>query len=135
MRRKGFTLIELMIVVVIIGALAAMVVPKLSNIISPSKVKIALGDLATIAQGLQRFEIDCERFPTNDEGLTSLLTKPSNAAGWAGPYLTSSPKDPWSNVYMYSNPGIRGENKDYDVWSMGPDGKDGTADDVIRGKK
>jgi general secretion pathway protein G len=124
-----------MIVCVIIGALAAMVVPRLSDIIRPNKNRIALGDLATIAQGIQRFEIDCERFPTNDEGLNVLLTKPSNAAGWAGPYFSSGLKDPWGNAYMYRTPGTGENNKDYDIWSMGADGKDGTADDVIRGKK
>lgn len=128
MKREGFTLIELMIVVVIIGALAAMVAPKLSGLIGKSKNEIAKGDLSVISGALDRFEVDNERFPTTDEGLNALMTKPGNAPNWNGPYLKKDPQDPWKQAYRYACPGSKG--KDYDIWSIGADGKDGTQDDI-----
>jgi len=95
----------------------------------PSKVHIVSGDLATIAMALQRFEIDAERFPTNEEGLNALLVRPANTSNWNGPYFIKRPIDPWGNPYQYRTPGT-GENKDFDLWSMGPDGKSGTEDDI-----
>jgi len=99
------------------------------------KVKITFSDLSNIDLALQSFETDCKRFPTNKEGLKALLITPANTADWRGPYLTggpclaSEPIDPWKNPYKYSTPGTS-ENKGCTIWSMGPDGKNGTADDI-----
>ncbi|MBI4835438.1 MAG: type II secretion system major pseudopilin GspG [Planctomycetes bacterium] len=128
-RTLGFTLIELMIVVIIIGALAAMVGPKLVGIISPAKEKIAQGDMATIASMLNRFEIENERFPSSEEGLDALRNKPADCPNWQGPYLDREPLDPWGIKYMYRYPSSEA-NKDFDIWSAGKDRKDGTEDDV-----
>jgi len=98
--------------------------------IRPIKDRITKGDLSTIANALERFEINCERLPTTEEGLKALLITPTNTTGWNGPYLTREPIDPWGHIYKYRF-SRTGENKNYDIWSMGADGKDGTEDDII----
>lgn len=94
-----------------------------------SKERITPSDLCTIAMALAHFEVDCERFPTTEEGLKVLLITSTNVSGWKGHYLIKEPIDVWGNPYQYRSPGT-GENKDFDLWSMGPDGKNGTADDI-----
>ncbi|MET0266441.1 MAG: type II secretion system major pseudopilin GspG [Duganella sp.] len=129
---RGFTLIEIMVVVVIMGVLAALVVPKLLSRTSESKVAAAKVDIATIMQSLKLYKLDNQRYPTTEQGLQSLLVKPTSgpaANGWkSGGYLEKMPKDPWGNPYQFLSPGIKGE---VDVYSLGADGQPGgTGDDA-----
>ena len=130
--QRGFTLIEIMVVVVIMGVLAALVVPKLLNRAGESKVAAAKVDISTIMQALKLYKLDNQRYPTTEQGLQALLTKPTSgpaANGWkAGGYLEKMPKDPWGNPYQYMAPGVHGE---VDVISLGADGAPGgTGDDA-----
>lgn len=129
---RGFTLIEIMVVVVIMGVLAALVVPKLLNRAGESRVAAAKVDINTIQQALKLYKLDNQRYPTTEQGLQALLEKPTTgpaANGWkAGGYLERMPKDPWGNPYLYLSPGNRGE---VDVYSLGADGQPGgTGDDA-----
>jgi general secretion pathway protein G len=131
-RAGGFTLIEIMVVVVIMGVLAALVVPKLLGRAAESKVAAAKIDIATIMQSLKLYKLDNQRYPTTEQGLQALLTKPTSgpaANGWKAPgYLEKMPKDPWGNSYQYLSPGVKGE---VDVFSYGADGQPGgTGDDA-----
>ncbi|WP_373990006.1 type II secretion system major pseudopilin GspG [Duganella sp. BuS-21] len=130
--QRGFTLIEIMVVVVIMGVLAALVVPKLISRTGESKVAAAKVDIATIMQALKLYKLDNQRYPTTEQGLQSLIEKPTGgpaANGWkAGGYVEKMPKDPWGNQYQYLSPGIKGE---IDVFSYGADGQPGgTGDDA-----
>lgn len=126
MRHKtAFTLIELMLVVVIIAALAAMVVPRLVGRGTKALKAAARADIAGISTALGLFEVENGRFP---DGLNALLVKPSWATKWDGPYLKKKPVDPWGNEYLYLCPGKHGP--DFDLYSLGPDGKDGGGDDI-----
>lgn len=126
---KGFTLIELMLVVVIIGALVAMVMPRLSGRGEQARISAAKADIhANIATALRLYELDNGRFPSTAEGLNALLNKPASADNWNGPYLERRPLDPWSREYKYKSPGER--RPDYDLYSLGRDGQEGTADDI-----
>lgn len=126
---KGFTLIELMLVVVIIGALVAMVMPRLTGRGEQARVAAAGADIsANIATGLKLYELDNGNFPSTQEGLDALLTKPTSAKNWNGPYLERKPIDPWGKEYQYRCPGEH-RKADYDLYSLGKDGAEG-ADDV-----
>jgi general secretion pathway protein G len=129
---RGFTLIEIMVVVVIMGVLAALVVPKLLSRTGESKVAAAKVDIATVMQALKLYKLDNSRYPTTEQGLQALLVKPTAgpaANGWkAGGYLEKMPKDPWGNAYQMLSPGVKGE---IDVFSYGADGAPGgTGDDA-----
>jgi len=126
----GFTLIELLLVLVIIAILAGIVLPRLVGRREQAQKTAALDQIANFKTALNNFEIDNGRFPTSDEGLQALLTKPSDLADWKGPYLDVSklPQDPWNHPYIYRFPGTNG--KDYDLISEGADGQEGTADDI-----
>lgn len=131
-RARGFTLIEIMVVVVIMGVLAALVVPKLLNRTGEAKVAAAKVDIANIVQSLKLYKLDNQRYPSTEQGLKALMEKPTTgpaANGWkAGGYLEKMPKDPWGNPYQYLAPGVRGE---IDVFSFGADGQaGGTGDDA-----
>lgn len=127
--KKGFTLIELMLVVIIIGVLVSMVVPRLVGRSEEARVSAAKADIhANISVALDLFELDNGRYPATEEGLSSLRTKPSSDINWKGPYLKREPRDPWGNPYVYRSPGEY--NPDYDLYSYGPDGKEGGGDDV-----
>ncbi|CAN7666655.1 type II secretion system major pseudopilin GspG [Pseudoduganella sp. LjRoot289] len=129
-RARGFTLIEIMVVVVIMGVLAALVVPKLLSRTGESKVAAAKVDIATVMQALKLYKLDNQRYPTTEQGLQALLTKPTTgpaANGWkTGGYLEKMPKDPWGNPYQFLSPGVKGE---VDVFSLGADGQPGGAGD------
>ena len=127
---RGFTLIEIMVVVVIMGILAALVVPKLIGRTGEAKVAAARVDIATVMQSLKLYKLDNQRYPTTEQGLQALVSKPSTgpaANGWkTGGYMDKLPKDPWGNPYQYLSPGIKGE---VDVFSLGADGQPGGSGD------
>jgi general secretion pathway protein G len=128
---RGFTLVEIMVVVVIIGILGALVVPKLLSRTGESRVTAAKVDIATLMQALKLYKLDNQRYPTTDQGLNALISKPTSgptANGWkTGGYVEKLPKDPWGNPYQYLSPGVNGE---IDVFSLGADGQPGgTGDD------
>ncbi|MDD5466091.1 MAG: type II secretion system major pseudopilin GspG [Candidatus Omnitrophica bacterium] len=126
---KGFTLIELMLVVIIIGALVAMVMPRLTGRTEQARVATAEADIrANIATALKLYELDNGIFPTTEEGLNALLNKPASSRKWNGPYLEKQPLDPWGREYKYKSPG--NHRADYDLYSLGRDGQEGTEDDV-----
>ena len=117
----GFTLIELMVVLVIIGVLAALIVPNVLDRADDSRVMAARTDANNLMQALKLYKLDNQRLPTPEQGLAALLTKPTSGpipANWK-PYLDKLPNDPWNRPYQYLNPGIKGE---FDVMSFGADG-------------
>ena len=122
----GFTLIEIMLVIAIIGILATLIVPKIMGRPDEARVVAAKQDVGTIVQALKLYRLDIGRYPTTDQGLKALVEKPTSEPipqNWKmGGYLESLPKDPWGNVYQYANPGTNGE---IDVYSFGSDGKPG----------
>lgn len=130
--KYGFTLIELMLVIIIIGTLAAMVMPRLVGRTEQAKVAAAEADInSNIATALKLYEVDNGSFPTTEEGLNALLNKPGAASRWNGPYLEREPIDPWGKKYQYRSPG---QNRpDYDLYSLGKDGRE--SDDDIKNWK
>ena len=128
---SGFTLIELMLVLVILATLAAIVVPKFTGHSQRAKVTSAETQIANFSTALDAFEIDCGRYPTTTEGLRALVDKPaSDSDGWVQPYLQQDvPKDPWGNDYVYRYPGQYNQYG-YDLYSVGPDHKLGGDDDI-----
>ena len=125
-RRGGFTLIEIMVVIVILGILAALVVPRILDRPQEARVTAAKADIATIIGALKLYKLDNQRYPTTDQGLVALVTKPEQPPippNWKpGGYLERLPKDPWGRAYQYLNPGLKGE---IDVFSFGADGQPG----------
>jgi general secretion pathway protein G len=128
--KKGFTLIELMLVVVIIGALVAMVMPRLTGRGEQARVAAAKADIqANIATALKLYELDNGEFPSTSDGLNALLSKVASSSSWRGPYLEKKPVDPWGREYKYKSPGEHRTN-DYDLYSLGKDGVE-SSDDVV----
>jgi len=120
----GFTLIELMVVLVIIGVLAALVVPNVLDRADDARVTAARTDVSNIVQALKLYKLDNQRFPSAEQGLQALIIKPTSGpipSNWK-PYLEKLPSDPWGRPYQYLNPGVKGE---IDVMSFGADGQSG----------
>lgn len=126
--RSGFTLIELMLVVIIIGALSAMVLPRLVGRSEQARASATKADIkANIATALKLYELDNGVFPSTEEGLAALMSAPPSAVNWNGPYLESKPVDSWGKEYQYKSPGAN-RPQDYDLYSLGKDGKEGNDD-------
>jgi general secretion pathway protein G len=128
----GFTLIEMLVVITIIGLIMALVAPRVLNYLGEAKVKAARIQIESLGSALDLYYLDAGRYPTSSEGLAALVARPGNSATWNGPYLKGAivPTDPWGNPYIYRAPGEHGP---YDIVSYGSDGQQGgtgTASDI-----
>ena len=124
---RGFTLLELLVVLVIIGLLAGYVGPKLFQQIGKSEVKLAKAQIDSLQKALDQYRIDTGHFPSTSQGLASLQQPPADEPRWQGPYMSKQiPKDPWDRQYVYRSPG---EHGDYDLYSFGKDGRQGGSND------
>jgi len=122
-RAGGFTLLELLVVMVIIGLLAGYVGPKLFGQIGKSQAKVAKAQIDALQKALDQYRIDTGRYPATEQGLAVLLARPADEPKWSGPYLAKAvPADPWDRPYVYRMPGQHG---DYDLLSQGRDGRAG----------
>ena len=124
-QQKGFTLIEIMVVMVILGVLIAAVAPNILGRADESKITVAKADVRNVSGALDLYKLDNHHYPSSEQGLKALVEKPTGfpeAKNWRRPYLKKEPLDPWGNPYRYLNPGI---HTDIDVYSLGPDEKEG----------
>lgn len=127
-RCSAFTLLELLVVIVIIGLLAAYVGPKYFSQLSKSEATVAKAQIESFEKALDNFRLDVGRYPTTEEGLGALISKPANAPKWSGPYLKKSvPDDPWGHAYIYKSPSTKG---DFELVSYGKDGQPGGSGDA-----
>lgn len=125
--QRGFTLLELLVVMVIIGLLAGYVGPKYFAQIGKSETKTARAQIDSLDKALDQYRLDTGYYPTTEQGLAALNSPPSGEPKWQGPYLKKAvPNDPWGRPYLYKSPGEYGE---YDVWSLGKDGQAGGNDE------
>jgi general secretion pathway protein G len=129
----GFTLIELMLVVIIIAILAGLVIPRLAGRTEQARITAAKADiLSNIPLALDLYELDAETYPSTQQGLEALIEAPVSSPvpkNWNGPYLKKKPVDPWGNDYRYASPGMHNLNG-YDIYSIGRDGIEGSEDDI-----
>jgi general secretion pathway protein G len=128
----GFTLVEMLVVITIIGLIMALVAPRVLNYLGESKTKAAKIQISSLGSALDLFFLDSGRYPSSSEGLAALVQRPGNIPAWNGPYLKGGlvPADPWGNPYAYRSPGEHGA---YDIVSFGSDGQEGgtgTASDI-----
>lgn len=124
-RSRGFTLLELLVVIVIIGLLAGYVAPRYFGQVGRSEVQVARSQIEALEKALDQYRLDNRRYPSTEQGLDALVLKPAAEAKWTGPYLKKAvPADPWGRAYVYRAPGTRGE---FDLYSLGRDGKPGGA--------
>ena len=122
-RQSGFTLLELLVVIVIIGLLAGYVAPRYFSQVGKSEIQVAKAQLESLEKALDQYRLDVRRYPSAEEGLDALVVKPASVANWSGPYLKKAvPQDPWGRPYVYRTPGAKGE---FDLVSYGRDGKPG----------
>lgn len=124
MKQPGFTLLELLVVLVILGLLASLVGPKVLNQLSSSKTKTAALQIQELHSALDLYRLEVGHYPSSNQGLDALVSKPSGVENWNGPYLTKKVirKDPWGHDYQYRYPG---EHGDFDLYSLGADNKEG----------
>lgn len=126
--QHGFTLLELLVVMVIIGLLVGYVAPKYFAQLGKSEVKAARAQIGALEKALDMYRLDTGHYPTSEEGLNALMAKPSNETKWSGPYLSKNvPLDPWGTAYVYRKPGANGA--DFDLLSYGKDSKPGGSDE------
>lgn len=125
---SGFTLLELLVVMVIIGLLAAYVAPRYFSQVGKSEVRAAQAQISALTSALNTYRLDVGQYPTDEQGLAALTARPAGAAKWDGPYLQKSvPADPWGRPYLYKSPGVHGE---FDLYSHGKDGQAGGTGDA-----
>lgn len=131
-RRAGFSLIELLLVLVILATLTAIILPRFTGRSEQANETAAQTDIRTLESLLMNFETDCGRFPTQEEGLEALIEQPPDMQRWRGPYLTQNkvPNDPWGGDYIYVYPG-RENTHGFDLSSPGPNGEPGDEDDIV----
>lgn len=127
-KETGFTLIEIMVVVIILGILTAIVAPNIIGRVGDAQISAAKQDIRNIESSLRLFRLDNFNYPTNEQGIKSLIVKPvgQNTRNWKGPYLNRMPADPWGNQYLYMYPGLNGE---IDIYTYGRDGQPGGSGD------
>lgn len=124
---RGFTLLELLVVMVILGLLAGYVAPRYFSQVGKSETKAAQAQIVALGQALDQYRLDTGHYPSNEQGLAALNVRPQNEAKWSGPYLRKEvPPDPWGQPYLYRYPG---EHGDFDLYSYGKDGQPGGKDD------
>lgn len=132
--QSGFTLVEMLVVLAIIGMVVGLVGPRVLNYLAESKVKTAQIQMENISSALDLFYLDAGRYPRTEEGLTALVRRPNEVGAWNGPYLkaVTVPKDPWGRDYLYRSPG---QNGPYDIGSLGPEGREGGNAAITRGRE
>jgi general secretion pathway protein G len=131
--QRGFTLVEMLVVITIIALIMSLVGPRVLNFLGESKVKAAKIQIESLTSALDLYSLDTGQYPSNSEGLTALMQRPGGVSNWNGPYLKGNtvPKDPWGRPYIYRAPGQHGA---YDILSYGADGQEGgtgAASDII----
>lgn len=136
-RRRGFTFLEIMFVVVIIGVLLAVAAPKLTGRTVTARIKATEASMRSVGVALKTYEMHVGSFPSTSQGLQALMDRPNDVdeSMWEGPYLDGDevPKDAWNRPFNYNSPGTR--HREYDLWSNGPDGREGTDDDITNWTK
>lgn len=127
MKARGFTLLELLVVIVIIGLLAGYVAPRYFSQVGKSEIQVARAQIDSLEKALDQYRLDLRRYPSAEEGLEALVAQPGSVKGWNGPYLKKAvPNDPWGRPFVYRVPGEKGE---FELASLGRDGKPGGAGD------
>jgi len=124
-RARAFTLLEIMVVVIVIGVLAAIIIPQFGSTTTDAKVSAAKANVSELDTAIERFNVNMDRFPSNEEGLNALLNPPAGEEQkWRGPYVKVIHNDPWGRPFQYRTPGVHHPSS-FDLWSRGADGADG----------